>query len=257
MRPLVVMPTYNEAGNVTQMLAALMDCPAQTEVLIVDDDSPDGTGKLVAEAAERSPGRIHLLSRNEKTGLGAAYCAGFKWALERGYDPIIQMDADGSHPVDRLPALIHALEAGADVAVGSRYVPGGSISNWPLRRRLLSRFSNWYARNLLGVSQRDLTGAYRAWRRDALITTNFGCLKASGYGFLIELALSGHRQHLSFVEVPITFTDRTIGRSKMSGAIAFEAMCMVVRLRQEAPAGNARSLQRGQTAMPVPTSRAA
>ncbi len=231
MPPVVILPTYNEAENIGEMLTALIASPTLPDVLVVDDSSPDGTAQLVRSIANAHPGRVHLLLRESKSGLGAAYRAGFGWAFDRNYDVIIQMDADGSHPVDRLPALVDAVVDGADLAVGSRYAPAGAVANWPTHRRLLSRFGNWYARTLLEVDQRDLTGAYRVWRSAALRAAQPDDLTTTGYGFLIELALSAHRRGLRVVEIPITFTDRVYGESKMNGRIAFEAMCMVLRLR--------------------------
>ncbi|MHB1615225.1 MAG: polyprenol monophosphomannose synthase [Actinomycetes bacterium] len=232
MRTVVVMPTYNEVATIASMVDALLASPAVVDVLVVDDSSPDGTGNLVRQSARAHPGRVHLLSRQAKTGLGAAYRAGFTWALEHGYDVIVQMDADGSHPVDRLPVVLDALRDGADVAIGSRYVPGGAVVNWPLHRHILSRLANWYARTLLGVNQRDLTGAYRAWPAEALRRLAPERLPTSGFGFLVELAHAAHVHGLTVVEVPITFTGREHGTSKMTGRIAIEAMGMVLRLRR-------------------------
>lgn len=251
MPAVVILPTYNEAENIIVILTALMASPTLPDVLVVDDNSPDGTAELARRVAASHPGRVHLLRREARSGLGAAYRAGFCWALDRDYEVIIQMDADGSHPVDRLPVLVDALQHGADVAIGSRYVPGGAVSNWPARRRVLSRFGNWYARTLLRVDQRDLTGAYRVWRSTALRVATPNDLTTTGYGFLIELALSAHRRGLRSVEVPITFTDRVYGESKMSGGIALEAMLMVLRLRATAVNARPRAADRPAIAAPA------
>jgi dolichol-phosphate mannosyltransferase len=230
---LVVLPTYNEAEGIRIILDQLLASPVHPEILVVDDSSPDGTAAIVEEIASAHPRRVHLLVRTDKDGLGAAYRAGFTWAFKRDYRVICQIDADGSHPVDRLPVMIGALESGADVAIGSRYVDGGGVENWPAHRRGLSRFGNWYARTLLDLPQHDCTGSYRAWRTDALRIADPCSLTTGGYGFGVELVLTAHRRGLTFAEVPITFVDRVLGESKMTTGIALEAMKMVFRLRNE------------------------
>ncbi len=232
----VVLPTYNEVGNIRSTLAALMACDPRVEVLVVDDASPDGTAMMAEKAGAEHPGRVHLLHRAGKAGLGTAYRDGLSWAMGRGYEVIVQMDADGSHPAERLPAMLDLISAGdADVVVGSRYAPGGAIRNWPLRRRLLSRLANLYARRLLGLDQQDVTAGFRAWRRKALIHVDPGAMTTDGYGFLVEMAATAHRGGLRVVEIPITFVDRVHGTSKMTGGIAVEAIFMVWRLRRPAP----------------------
>jgi dolichol-phosphate mannosyltransferase len=228
---LVVLPTYNEAEGIRIILEQLLDSPVRPEILVVDDSSPDGTATIVEEIAAAHPGRVHLMVRQAKDGLGAAYRAGFTWAFERDYLVICQIDSDGSHPVDRLPQMVAALEAGADVAIGSRYVDGGGVENWPAHRRGLSRFGNWYARTLLDLPQHDCTGSYRAWRTEALRTADPCNLTTNGYGFAVELVLAAHLRGLAFAEVPIIFVDRVLGESKMTTGIALEAMKMVFRLR--------------------------
>lgn len=230
---LVVLPTYNEAEGIRIILEDLLASPVVPEVLVVDDSSPDGTGAIVQQIADAHPDRVHLMVRTDKDGLGAAYRAGFTWAFERDYRVICQIDSDGSHPVDRLPAMIAALEDGADVVIGSRYVDGGGTENWPAHRRGLSRFGNWYARTLLDLPQHDCTGSYRAWRTEALRVADPCALTTNGYGFGIELVTSAHRRGLTFAEVPIIFADRVLGESKMTTGIAVEAMKMVVRLRHQ------------------------
>lgn len=228
---LVVLPTYNEAEGISIILHQLLDSPVRPEILVVDDSSPDGTAGIVEKIAEDNPGRIHLMVRTAKDGLGAAYRAGFAWALQQDYKVICQIDSDGSHPVSALPEMIAALENGADVAIGSRYVPGGGTRNWPAHRRGLSRFGNWYARTILDLPQRDCTGGYRAWRTSALRAVDPCALVTNGYGFLVELLTTAQRRGLRSAEVPIVFVDRVLGESKMSSAIAVEAMKMVVRSR--------------------------
>jgi dolichol-phosphate mannosyltransferase len=233
---IVVLPTYNEVDNITPALESLLACDPDLEVLVVDDASPDGTAKVAEAVASEHPGRIHLLNRPGKAGLGVAYRAGFEWAIEAGYDIIVQMDADGSHPADRIPAMLDLLSQGrADVVVGSRYVPGGGTRNWPLRRRLLSSVANRYARAMLGLRQHDVTAGFRAWRTDALITAEPETVTTVGYGFLVEMAARAHRRGLRCAEIPITFVDRVHGSSKMTRAVALEGVLTVWRLRRFRP----------------------
>ena len=231
-RVVVVVPTYEEAENIGGLLRALRSSPVDPDVLVVDDASPDGTADVVHHVAAQEPGRVHLLSRSGKEGLGPAYRAGFRWALERGdYDVVVQMDADGSHPTSALPALV-AATGRADVALGSRYVRGGGTSGWPWHRELLSRGGNLYARLVLGLAQRDLTGGFKAWRADALAEM-LGCGEpgATGYAFQIETTVSALRRGRTVVEVPFVFRERERGQSKMTSAIAREALGAVWSLR--------------------------
>jgi len=228
-RRLVVIPTYNEAANVLKVIDAVRAAAPEVEVLVVDDSSPDGTGHLV-EAHPAFGSRVHLLSRPPRNGLGAAYRAGFAWALERGYDEIGQMDADLSHPPERLPALFSALEE-ADVAVGSRYVRGGGVRRWGWHRRAISRAGNLYVRALLGTPVHDTTAGFKAFRADALRTIDVLGSESNGYSFQIENTWRASRRGLRVLEVPIVFTDRTAGQSKMSGSIAREALGLVLRWR--------------------------
>ena len=233
-RTVVVVPTYDEAENIGGVLAALRASPVDPDVLVVDDASPDGTADVVRRVAAADPGRVHLLSRAGKEGLGPAYRAGFRWCLDRGgYDVVVQMDADGSHPVAALEALVAGTRR-ADVALGSRYVRGGGTSGWPWHRELLSRAGNLYARTVLGLPQRDLTGGYKAWRVDALEEMADGAPGATGYAFQIETTVSALRRGRSVVEVPFVFRERERGRSKMTRAIAREALGAVWSLRQPA-----------------------
>jgi dolichol-phosphate mannosyltransferase len=228
-RRVVVIPTYNEAGNVLRVIDAVRAAAPEVEVLVVDDSSPDGTGQLV-QAHLAYGDRVHLLTRPPRSGLGAAYRAGFAWALEHGYDEIAQMDADLSHPPERLPALFSALEE-ADVAVGSRYVRGGGVRRWGWHRQVISRAGNLYVRALLGTPVNDTTAGYKAFRADALRTIDVLDSESNGYSFQIENTWRATRRGLRILEVPITFTDRTTGQSKMSGSIAREALGLVLRWR--------------------------
>lgn len=228
-RPIVVVPTYQEAGNIEALLEGVLAQRPAVEVLVVDDSSPDGTAALVRSHPAFGD-RVHLLSRPGRAGLGAAYRAGFAWALEAGYQRIGQMDADLSHPVDRLPALFSALDE-AEVSVGSRYVPGGGVRAWPLRRRLLSSLGNRYVQLVLGTGVRDNTAGFRAFRREALERIEVLDSASSGYGFQIENTWRAVRRGLRIAEVPIVFTDRAVGRSKMSSSIAVEALLRVLAWR--------------------------
>lgn len=231
MRTIIVIPTYDERDNVMDVLDAVRRESPDVDVLVVDDSSPDGTADLVR--AHRDHGhRIHLLQRREKDGLGAAYRAGFRWALEHDYEAILQMDADLSHPPDRVQALRAALDE-ADVAIGSRYVVGGGVRDWPMSRRVISWCGNAYVRLVLGLPVRDATAGFKAFRRDALIGVAATDSVSDGYCFQIETTWQAARRGLRVVEVPIIFTDRTHGASKMSPDIVREAVGRVLIWRWE------------------------
>lgn len=216
------MPTYCEIESLPVIVAGIRTAVPTAHILVVDDNSPDGTGELADELAADE--HVHVLHRTSKDGLGRAYVAGFKWALTHGFDRIVEMDADGSHSAAELPRLLTALDEGADVAIGTRWMPGGAIRNWPLHRRMLSRAATAYAQLMLRSRLRDLTSGYRAFRSEALDTINFDVVQAAGYVFQIEMAwrLEGHG--LRIVEVPITFIERAQGSSKMSRRIVLEAI---------------------------------
>jgi dolichol-phosphate mannosyltransferase len=226
MNTIVVIPTYNEALGVEAVLDAVLESAPDADILVVDDNSPDGTGLLV-QAHPAHGDRIFLLSRAEKDGLGAAYRAGFAWAVDRAYDVIVQMDADLSHPPARIPALVEALDT-ADMAIGSRYVRGGGVRNWSLARRLISWGGNTYVRAVLRLDVHDATAGFRAFRRDSLVRLGALESQSNGYSFQIENTWRASRIGLSTTEVPITFTDREVGQSKMSGAIVREAVVRVL-----------------------------
>ena len=227
----VVLPTYNEAGNLPAMLAAIRGAVPDARVLVVDDRSPDGTGEI-ADAAAARDANVIVLHREAKQGLGAAYRAGFARVLaEPDADVVIQMDCDFSHSPADVTRLIGAVEAGADLAIGSRYVTGGSTPGWTWRRRAISRAGSMFARTVLGLRVRDLTGGFKAWRRQTLAGALEGVPYASGYGFQIEMTWKAARSDARIVELPITFRDRTVGQSKMTGRIAREALRMVLELR--------------------------
>ncbi|WP_327028302.1 polyprenol monophosphomannose synthase [Micromonospora sp. NBC_01740] len=221
-RVLVVIPTYNEADNVARIVARVRRAAPAVEILVADDDSPDGTGAL-ADALAGADRRVHVLHREGKQGLGAAYLAGFAWARERGFDAVVEMDADGSHAPEDLPALLSAARD-ADVVIGSRWTAGARVVNWPLRRLLLSRCGNLYARLVLGMPLSDATGGYRVYRLAALDAFDLASVCSQGYSFQVELSRLAHRSGARIVEVPITFAERERGSSKMSPLIVAEAL---------------------------------
>ncbi|MBK5307807.1 MAG: polyprenol monophosphomannose synthase [Frankiaceae bacterium] len=221
-RVLVVVPTYNERDNLELIAERLRAAVPDAHLLVVDDNSPDGTGKLADEMAERDD-HVHVLHRAAKSGLGAAYVAGFGWAREQDYDVVVEMDADGSHAPEQLPRLLAALE-NADLVLGSRYVPGGSVVNWPKSRELLSRGGNRYTRMMLRLPLRDATGGYRAYRRTVLDALPLDEISLKGYCFQVDLAWHAMQQGHRVVEVPITFVERERGDSKMSRRIVAEAL---------------------------------
>jgi dolichol-phosphate mannosyltransferase len=238
MKTLIVVPTYNEAHNIAALLAEVLSSAPGADVLVVDDNSPDGTGRIVRNHPEFM-NRAYLLRRAEKEGLGAAYRAGFRWALTRGYTEIVQMDADFSHPPAKIPDLLAALDD-ADVAIGSRYVSGGQVVNWPWQRKLISKAGNLYVRLVLDLGICDATAGFRAFHGEAL--ERLGALDAAsnGYCFQIENTWRANRLGMRVVEVPITFTERTAGSSKMTGAIVREALLRILTWRwQELRRGKA------------------
>lgn len=222
---LVIIPTYQERENLPRILDRLLDAVPTTSVLVVDDGSPDGTGDYADERAAADE-RVNVLHRTEKSGLGAAYVAGFGWGLDRGFDVLVEMDADGSHAPEQLPRLLAALDH-ADLVLGSRYVPGGSVVNWPKHREVLSRGGNIYSRLALGVDVHDITGGYRAFRAEVLRSLDLAAVESHGYCFQVDLAWRALNNGFRVVEVPITFTEREIGTSKMSGNIVREALLKV------------------------------
>jgi dolichol-phosphate mannosyltransferase len=226
MRVLVVTPTYLEAENIDEFLVRARDAVPDADILVVDDSSPDGTAEVAAAAAERL-GRIDVLCRPEKIGLGDAYRAGFAVGLQRGYELLVQIDADLSHDPYALPGLIAAVEDGADLAIGSRYVPGGAIPHWPWFRRSLSKWGNRYTNVVLGMPINDATSGFRVYRADMLHKIDYASTRAKGYGFQIELAYRVWRHGGRIVQLPIIFTDRVRGQSKMTWQVALEELTLV------------------------------
>ena len=224
-KTLVIIPTYNERENLSPLTTRLLQLPVPVEVLVVDDNSPDGTGKLADELAAQRP-QVHVLHRPEKNGLGRAYCAGFAWALERDYEFIFEMDGDFSHNPDDIPALLEAARD-ADLALGSRYCNGIRVINWPLSRLMLSKGAAKYVQLITGMPITDPTGGYKCFRRKTLQSINLQAVRSNGYSFQIEMTHIIWRRGGRIREVPIIFTDRFQGRSKMSGKIVREALWMV------------------------------
>ncbi len=228
MRTVIVLPTYNERENIASLLTAVRDVSADIEVLVVDDSSPDGTAQLAREMGIQLGG-IAVLDRPSKEGLGSAYRAGFRRALDEGCDIVVSMDADLSHDPAVIPHMIELLDDGADAVIGSRYVTGGGTTDWPVRRQLLSKWGNAYTRLVLGLPTRDCTSGFRAYRATALSAIEPDSTGAEGYAFLTELVRRLTRRGFAVAETPIIFRDRTLGKSKMSGRIIVESMLLVTR----------------------------
>jgi dolichol-phosphate mannosyltransferase len=227
-RALVVIPTYNERENIAAIVSRVRTAVPAASVLVVDDSSPDGTG-VIADELAAADASVHVLHRTEKNGLGAAYLDAFAWALAEGFDPVVQMDADGSHQPEQLTRLLDALatEPPVDLVIGSRWIDGGSIENWPRRRQWLSRGGSAYARWVLRLPTRDATAGYRAFRADALRRIRLDDVHTRGYGFQVDMLWHAREAGLVVVEVPVTFVERERGRSKMSAGIVIEAMMRV------------------------------
>jgi dolichol-phosphate mannosyltransferase len=228
---LVIIPTYKERDNIVRMIEAVLGLPRDFHMLVVDDNSPDGTAELVKEAQSRFPGRLHLLQRAGKQGLGTAYIAGFRWALERDYATVSEMDADFSHNPKDLLRLLAKVEAGADLAVGSRYVKGGQVTNWPTNRVLLSKYASVYVRLITWIPVHDTTAGFVCYRREVLETMDLDKITFVGYAFQIEMKFAAWRLGFHLAEVPINFVDRELGESKMSSGIFKEAARGVWKMR--------------------------
>jgi dolichol-phosphate mannosyltransferase len=224
---LVIIPTYNEIENLPLILGRVRAATPDVDVLVVDDNSPDGTGRLADQHAAADP-RINVMHRTSKAGLGAAYIAGFKWALERDYDVLVEMDADGSHAPEDLPRLLKATTIG-ELVIGSRYVAGGKVVNWPLRREILSKAANLYSRLALGFGINDITAGYRAYRAEVIRSIPLDQIESQGYCFQVDLTWRTVQEGFRIVEVPITFTERAIGASKMSGSVVQEALLKITK----------------------------
>jgi dolichol-phosphate mannosyltransferase len=227
---LVCLPTYNERDNVEAICRAVLGADPRVDAVVVDDNSPDGTGRLADQLAAQQP-RLHVIHRPKKQGLGLAYLHAFQWGLDRGYPYILEMDADFSHDPRHLPALLNEAERGTDLVIGSRYVPGGGTVNWGLFRQFVSRGGSLYARSILGIGIRDLTGGFKCFRRRTLESIDFSRVHSTGYAFQIELTYRAIRQGFVVREIPIIFEERRVGQSKMSRRIFFEALGMVWKLR--------------------------
>jgi len=228
---LVIIPTYNEKENVEKMVRKVFSLPTSFHLLIVEDNSPDGTAGIVKSLMKEFPEKLHILERKGKLGLGTAYIAGFKWALERDYEYIFEMDCDFSHNPEDLEKLYQAAVDGADVVIGSRYISGINVVNWPLGRVLMSYFASMYVRIVTGMSVRDTTAGFKCYRKKVLETIDFDKIKLIGYGFQVEMKFTAFKFGFNIVEVPIVFTDRQEGTSKMSGGIFNEALWGVLKMK--------------------------
>ena len=222
----MLIPTYNERDNLPLIVERVRAAVPEADVVVLDDNSPDGTGE-VADGLAATDDHVKVIHRQGKEGLGAAYLAGFAWALEQGYDVVVEMDADGSHQPEQLPLLLERIDAGADAVLGSRWVPGGRVVNWPKSREILSRGGNTYVRLALGIPLRDATGGYRAYRRTALARMDLDTVASQGYCFQVDLSWRAIRNGLRVEEVPIEFVEREVGTSKMSRRIVVEALSRV------------------------------
>jgi len=227
LKTLIIVPTYNELENLPIIVAGILAKSPEVNILVADDDSPDGTGRLADRLAAEDP-RVFVMHRTEKAGLGAAYLAGFAWGTERGYELLVEMDADGSHRPEDLPKLLAAAET-ADLTIGSRWVKGGSVVNWPLSRKLISRTGNTYANIMLRSGINDMTAGFRAYKTSFLTKLDLTGVAARGYGFQVEMAWRSKRAGAKIVEVPITFVERIHGESKMSSGIVAEALWLVTK----------------------------
>ena len=228
LKVLVISPTYNEKKNISELIDRISNTSNLIDILIIDDNSPDCTAELVRKKMNEN-NNIHLLERERKLGLGTAYCSGFLWALERDYDLIIQMDADLSHNPDDIPRLIDEAET-ADLIIGSRYIEGVNVVNWPMHRLLLSYFANWYARIFIRFPIKDATGGYKCFRRKVLESIDLTKIRSEGYSFQIEMNFLAWMKGFKLSEIPIVFTERTVGESKMNMSIVIEAIWIVPKL---------------------------
>jgi dolichol-phosphate mannosyltransferase len=234
---LVIVPTYNERDNLGPIVAAILAADSRLDVLVVDDNSPDGTGQIADELAAKDP-RVRVYHREKKEGLGRAYIAAFKKALQDPYEFIFEMDADFSHDPKYLPDFLEAMKQGADLCLGSRRVPGGGTVNWGVGRQMISAGGSLYARSILGIDIQDVTGGFKCFRRNVLEAIDLDAVKSSGYAFQVELTYRAIRKGFRVAEIPIVFEDRRVGKSKMSRKIFLEAMGMVWRLRFDALKGD-------------------
>lgn len=230
MKSLIILPTYNEIDNIRPVVEEILT-QGPFDILVVDDNSLDGTGVLVDTMAGEYPGRVFALHRAQKEGLGRAYCAGFEWGLSRSYDVLFEMDADFSHSPAHLPQFIEAIEGGADLVLGSRNIKGGGTRNWSLLRQIISKGGSLYAQAILWLPYRDLTSGFKAFRREVLETLDFNSIESNGYSFQIEVTYRTHQMGFKVVETPIVFVDRKVGVSKMNSKIVLEAMLVVWKMR--------------------------
>lgn len=230
-KKVVIIPTYNECENIKAIIEAVFSLPTEFHILVIDDNSPDGTASIVKGLMQREPDKLFILERSGKLGLGTAYIAGFKWSLEHNYDYVFEMDADFSHPPKDLESLYNACKNGADMAIGSRYISGVNVINWPMGRVLMSYFASIYVRFVTGMKIMDTTAGFKCYSKDVLKTIDFEKIHLKGYGFQIEMKFTTWKYGFKIVEVPIVFTDRKQGASKMSGGIFNEAVWGVILMK--------------------------
>lgn len=224
---LVIVPTYNEIDNLSTIVEKTLQAVPQINLLVVDDNSPDGTGLLADKLADKYKNQVHVLHRTKKDGLGKAYLEGFQWGINKGFNYLIEMDADGSHPPQAIPAMLRKISEGADVVIGSRYIRGGKTVNWPKYREFISKLGNTYSRLMLGTRTRDVTAGFRIYRKDFLNSIDLSQIESHGYCFQIDLTWRAIQSKKKIVEVPITFVERELGSSKMTGGIVREALYKV------------------------------
>ena len=230
-KSLVIIPTYNEIENIENMIHKVFSLPTKFDLLIIEDNSPDGTAEVVKKMQKEYPGKLHMIERKGKLGLGTAYITGFKWAIENKYDFVCEMDCDFSHNPDDLERLLEAGKQGADVAIGSRYISGINVVNWPLGRVLMSYFASKYVNFITGMRIKDTTAGFKCYKREVLETIDLDKIEMKGYGFQVEMKFTAYKFGFNIVEVPIVFTDRQEGTSKMSGGIFSEALWGVLKMK--------------------------
>jgi dolichol-phosphate mannosyltransferase len=250
LKPLIILPTYNEKDNLEPLVEQILE-RGPYHILVVDDNSPDGTGQIADRLSEQHEGRVFVMHREKKEGLGRAYCAGFRWGLDRGYDVLFEMDADFSHNPAHLSQFMREIERGADLVLGSRNIKGGGTRNWSLLRQVISKGGSLYSQIILFSPYRDLTSGFKAFRREVLEALDLDNIRSNGYSFQIEVTHRAHQMGFKIKETPIIFEDRKVGVSKMNSKIVTEAMAVVWKIRMSKPARRPRRLTKRPDAQPA------